>query len=150
MTKQVSRIPVIENTSLGKIGRHKTKNFEHTRRSKLTTLISCGVMSCLKLYPHKHQFGFLWSMVRVAKRFSVKTPTQPKLNSTSIQHNLSWVRHENDFAHHHPTTHTNSMSAISPLLPTRFWWNFKGSFLGTCRTDSNYQVDICWGNICPY
>ena len=105
MTKQVSRIPVIENTSLGKIGRHKTKNFEHTRRSKLTTLISCGVMSCLKLYPHKHQFGFLWSMVRVAKRFSVKTPTQPKLNSTSIQHNLSWVRHENDFAHHHPTTH---------------------------------------------
>ena len=26
----------------------------------------------------------------------VKTPTQPNVT-------LSWVRHENDFAHHHPT-----------------------------------------------
>ena len=48
-----------------------------------------------------------------------------------------------------------SISGISPLLLTRFWWNFKGSFLGTTRTDSNYQVNICLGkiwpcDICPY
>ena len=42
-----------------------------------------------------------------------------------------------------------SISGISQLLLTQFWWNFKGSFLGTSRTDSNYQVDICPGNICP-
>ena len=47
------------------------------------------------------------------------------------------------------THHTNSMSAISQLLLTRFWWNFNGRFLGRSRTDSNYQVDICPGNICP-
>ena len=41
------------------------------------------------------------------------------------------------------------MSAISQLLLARIWWNFKGSFLGASRTDSNYQVDICRGNICP-
>ena len=51
--------------------------------------------------------------------------------------------------HHPPTHHTNSMSAISQLLLARFWWNFKGSFLGASRTDSNYQVNICPGNICP-
>ena len=44
---------------------------------------------------------------------------------------------------------SNSMLAISQLLLARFWWNFKGSFLGASRTDSNYQVDICPGNICP-
>ena len=51
----------------------------------------------------------------------------------------------------HPTTTTtaNSMSTISQLILTRCWWNFKGSFLGSSRTDSNYQVDICPGNICP-
>ena len=42
-----------------------------------------------------------------------------------------------------------SISGISQLLLTQFWWNFKGSFLGTSRTDSNYQVNICLGNICP-
>ena len=40
-----------------------------------------------------------------------------------------------------------SMSGISQLLLTLFWWKFKGSFLGTSRSDSNYQVDICQGNI---
>ena len=30
--------------------------------------------------------------------YIVKTPSQPKLNSTSTLHNLSWVRHKNDFA----------------------------------------------------
>ena len=47
------------------------------------------------------------------------------------------------------TTHTNSMSGISQLLLTRCWWNFKVSFQGKSRTDSNYQVFICPGNICP-
>ena len=80
-----------------------------------------------------------------------KTPSQPKLNSTSTLHNLSWVRHKNDFTNHPTITspHTNSMSAISQLLLTRFWWNFKGRFLWTCRTDSNCQGDICPHNICP-
>ena len=41
------------------------------------------------------------------------------------------------------------MSAISQLLLTRFWWNFKGMFLGTSRTNSNCHGDICPGNICP-
>ena len=47
--------------------------------------------------------------------------SKPQLNHNSTQPNitLSWVRHENDFAHH-PPTHTNSMLAISQLLLTRF------------------------------
>ena len=45
--------------------------------------------------------------------------------------------------------HIRSMSAISQLLRTRFWWNFKGRFLGTFRTDSSCQGDICPCNICP-
>ena len=74
----------------------------------------------------------------------VKTPT---LTLTSTQHN-GWVWHEKDFAN--PTTHhRNSMSRISQLLLTRFWWNFKGRFLWTFRTDSNCQGDICPRNICP-
>jgi len=52
-------------------------------------------------------------------------------------------------------THRNSKSAIYQLLLTKFWWNFKGRFLGTSRTDSNwhgtiYPGNICLGNICPY
>ena len=42
-----------------------------------------------------------------------------------------------------------SISGISQLLLTWFWWNFKCSFLRASRTDSNYQVDICTCNICP-
>ena len=68
-------------------------------------------------------------------------------NSTSTKHNLSWVRHENDPTT--PPTHRNSMSAVYPLLLTRYWWNLKRRFLGTSRTDSNYQDNICLGNICP-
>ena len=45
--------------------------------------------------------------------------------------------------------HTNSTSALSQLLLTWFWWNFKGRFLWTFRTDSNSHGDICRGNICP-
>ena len=33
-----------------------------------------------------------------------------------------------------------SKSGISQLKPTRFWWHFKGSFLGTSRADSSYQL----------
>ena len=65
------------------------------------------------------------------------------LNLTSTQ---GWVWQYNDCAN---PTHTNSMSAISQLLLTRFWWNFKGRFLWTFRTDSNCQGDICPRNICP-
>ena len=35
------------------------------------------------------------------------------------------------------------------LLLTGFWWYFKGSFLGTSRTDSDSHGDICPNNICP-
>ena len=42
------------------------------------------------------------------------------------------------------------MLAISQLLLTQFWWNFKGRFLWTFRTNSNCQGDICTCNICPY
>ena len=42
------------------------------------------------------------------------------------------------------------MLAIAQLLLTRFWWNFKGRFLWTFRTDSNCQGDICPRDICSY
>ena len=42
-----------------------------------------------------------------------------------------------------------SISGISQLLLTQFWWYFTGRFLGTSRTDSNCHSDICLGNICP-
>ena len=42
------------------------------------------------------------------------------------------------------TTQHLSLSGLSQLLLTQFWC----SFLGTSRTDSNYQVGICPGNIC--
>ena len=45
-------------------------------------------------------------------------------------------------------THTNSMSAISQLLLTRFWQNFKVRPLGPSWTDLNCHRDICPGNIC--
>ena len=48
------------------------------------------------------------------------------------------------------TTHTNSMSAKSQLLRTWFWWNFKGSFLGTSWRDSNCHSDIWPSYIYPY
>ena len=60
----------------------------------------------------------------------------PYSTSTQLK---SWVWHENDFSPP-STTHTNSISAISQLLLSRFWWNFKGRFLETSRIDSN----------CPY
>ena len=75
----------------------------------------------------------------------VTTPTQPQLHSkVGCDMKMTLI-------HHHPptTTHTNSMSAISQLLLTRFWWNFKRRLLVTSRTDSNCHSDICPSNICP-
>ena len=54
---------------------------------------------------------------------------------------LSWVELRWDLT---TTTHQ-----ISQLILTRSWWNFKWRFLGTSRTDSNCQGDICPDNICP-
>ena len=66
---------------------------------------------------------------------------QPNLN-TRLGLTIKWLCT--------PTTHhRNSMSAISQLLLNGFWWNFQGRFLGTFRTDSNCQGDICPRNICP-
>ena len=80
----------------------------------------------------------------------VKTPTQPQLNLTKLGLTRNWLYTTTTTTTHPPPTTTgNSMSAISQLLLVRFWWNFKGSFLGASRTDSNYQVNICLGNICP-
>ena len=42
-----------------------------------------------------------------------------------------------------------SISAISQLLLTRFWPNFKHRFLGPSLTHPNCHGDICAGNICP-
>ena len=41
------------------------------------------------------------------------------------------------------------MSAISQLLLTWFWPNFKSRFQGPFWTDSNCHDDICPGNNCP-
>ena len=68
----------------------------------------------------------------------------------------SWEHHSLEhLSRQHLSWWHPSISGISQLLLTRFWWNFKGSFLGTTRTDSNYQVNICLGKIwpckiCPY
>ena len=48
-----------------------------------------------------------------------------------------------------------SISGISQPLLTQFWLHFKSRFLGSFKTDSNCQGDICPGNlcsghICPY
>ena len=71
---------------------------------------------------------------------------QPNLN-TRLGLTIKWLYTTTP---PHPPTHRNSMSAISQLLLTRFWWNFKGRFLWTFRTDSNCQGDICPRDICPY
>ena len=48
----------------------------------------------------------------------VKTPTQPHLNLTL--HNLSWVRHENDFTYTNPPQKLNvsNISAVTDLILT--------------------------------
>ena len=73
-------------------------------------------------------------------------------NLTSTQQ-LGFTRKWLYTTHHH----RNSMSAISQLLLTRFWWKLKGRFLGTSKTDSRFMVTfvqasgiICSHNIFPY
>ena len=78
----------------------------------------------------------------------VTTPTQLQRNlNTTIVGGWTWKWLCKP--HHHPPTHTNSISAISQLLLAQFWSNFKGRFLGPSWTDSNCHVDICPGNNCP-
>ena len=66
------------------------------------------------------------------KQSSILSKPQPNLNATVGFYAKMTLHHH----HHHPPT-LNSMSAISQLLLTRFWPNFKGRILGTSRTDSN-------------
>ena len=49
----------------------------------------------------------------------------------------------------HTTPTVNSMSAISQLLLTHCWPNFKGMFLEPSSMDVNCFGDICPVNICP-
>ena len=67
-------------------------------------------------------------------------------DSTTTQFK-SWVWHENNFTPPPPPTTRNSTSSIFQLLLTRFWPNFKGSFLGPFLTDANCHDNICPGNI---
>ena len=78
--------------------------------------------------------------------FIVKTPTQSQLNPIKPK---SGFYMKITLNHHLPTPHRNSMSAISRLLLTRFWQNFKRRFLGPSLTHPNRHGDICPGNICP-
>ena len=115
-----------------------------TATTKPTILSAVRPIACLAT--HKWTTWTLSTVSAYSKVDTyVKILSKPQLNHNSTQPNitLSWVRHENDFAFH-PTTpldhhDTNSMSAISQLLLSRFWWNFKGRFLETSRVDSNCQ-----------
>ena len=75
------------------------------------------------------------------KKLKIRTP--PPLLSTiqNVEFWTSWFWHL--------YRQNLSISWISQLLLTRFWWNFKDRFLGTSRTASNCHGDICPGNICP-
>ena len=74
--------------------------------------------------------------------------SQPQLNHNSTQPKITKVGFDTKMTlhhHHHPPPPpppptANSMSAISQLLLTRFWWNFKGSFLGASRTDFTIKL----------
>ena len=80
-------------------------------------------------------------------------PAHYQLNSTQL--NGGWD--SLIFKFRHLPTHTgtcksttsNSMLAISLLLPTRFWPNFKDRFLGQSLTYFNCNNDICSGKFCP-
>ena len=95
-----------------------------------------------------HKTWSLMSNHNLGKTFCfdiVKTPTQLNLN-------FSWVKHENAFANPNttpPPHHPQKLNVSNISAVTRFWWNFKGRFLWTFRTDSNCQGDICPHNICP-
>ena len=72
--------------------------------------------------------------------------SNPQLNHNSTQHNITVGLNMKMTL---PTTHRNSVLAMSQLLLTWFWWNFKFRFLETSRTDSNCHSGICPDNICP-
>ena len=73
---------------------------------------------------------------------------------SSTKHNLSWIRNKKvvtpapthpppTTTHQPPPTQTNSMSAISESLLSRFWPNFDvWCILGPSLTDVNCHVDI--------
>ena len=82
----------------------------------------------------------IWKGCQYFPLFKKLSKPQPNLN-TRLGLTIKWL--------YTTPPHRNSMSAISQLLLTRFWWNFKGRFLWTFRTDSNCQGDICPHNICP-
>ena len=106
------------------------------------------------------------SVTLLKKSFSLqsfyKKPEHPMCpNHNSTQLNITLVGLDMKMILHtypppyHPTPHRNSMLAISQLLLTRFWWNFKRRFLGASGTDYKCHIDICPGNIfpgeiCPY
>ena len=100
---------------------------------------------CVQFFPKDKNPGMLGWRPRPLISLYCQNPNS---TSTKEQFNKSWVWLENDFAHHPPHHHTNSMSVISQLLLTRFWWNFKRRFMGLSWTDFNCCSNICPGNIC--
>ena len=112
--------------------------------------ISCQL--CMILYQHTVDGGSMlcwwsWYVMKFPKfphplTFFVTTPIQPRLKS--------WVWHENDFnPPPPPTTHTNSMSAISQLLLTRFQPNLKVRFLGwTTSTTTTITITTTTTTTC--
>ena len=78
-------------------------------------LLDQGRLDCYRKLQYQYTHG------RLCSEFTLFL-SKPQLNHNSTQPNitLSWVRHENDFAYHPTTPHTNSMSAISQMLQTRF------------------------------
>ena len=100
-----------------------------------------------KLCTHNHSMKeacFRWVMSTFTLGSLILSKPQPNLNTTVGFDNKMTLQTPPP-----PPQHRNSISAISQLLLTRFWWNFKGRFLWTFRTDSNCQGDICPCNICP-
>ena len=62
--------------------------------------------------------------------------SQPQFNQNSNQHNHNRTKVRFDYAYHHqkPTYRTYSMSALSQLISTPFWPNFKDRFFGSTTT----------------
>ena len=99
-------------------------------------------ISCIVISDHTQTDEQSWFYSHVALVKNKSQLSKPQLNykSTQPQPNITLVGKAMKMTLHtpHPTTnHTNSMSTITQLLLTRFWLNFKGSFQGTSRKDSN-------------
>ena len=105
-----------------------------------------------KIHQYMTSYGFLksfWSLQdRVRERFLLFAEELLLLKS-SLKLKVNCCTNNQLLCTPSPPPYRNSMSVISQLLLTRFWWNFKGRFLGTSRTDHNCQGDICPRNICP-